>query len=127
MSGTPGTARFGVNPDATPDHTNSAGISHMTLPKSGGTFTETHFLYNPVQRSRGMGSTEGTAPGQMWMPIEHQANYMCNHDGYMAGNNVVANLDERKVLTNTIYSIGCEYTDESPNGRAPSGTKGKFD
>lgn len=127
MAGTPGTARFGVNPDVTPDKTNAQGISHLTLPKSGGVFTETHFLYNPVQRSREMGSTEGAEPGQMWDHVEHQANYMCNHDTFFGGNNVVINMDERKVLTNTIYSIACEYDEKSPNGSAPHGTKGKFD
>ena len=126
MAGTPGTARFGVNPDVT-DKTNDSGISHMQLPKSGGTFTETHFLYNPAQLSREMGSTEGAAPKQGFQTVEHQHNYMCNHDGYMAGNNVVANLDERKVLTNSIYSVDCEYAEDSPNGYAPSGTRGKFD
>lgn len=127
MAGTPGTARFGVNPDVTPDKTNAQGTSHLTLPKAGGSFTETHFMYNPAQVSREMGSTEGAAPKQGWDMETHQANYMCNHDTYFGGNNVVINMDERKVLSNTIYSVGCEYADESSNGYAPSGTTGKFD
>ncbi len=127
MAGSPGTARFGVNPDVTPDKTNASGISHLTLPKSGGVYTETHFLYNPVQRSREMGSTEGAEPGQMWQPVTHQCNYMCNHDGYLGGSNIVTNLDERKVLENTVYSTLCEYDEDSPNGYSPAKTKGKFD
>lgn len=132
MSGTPGTPRFGILPDQTPDHTDNNGISHMSLQKSGGTFTEYHFTYNPAQKSRAMGTTRGGNPGHDFVSIEHQANYMCNHDGFMGGNNVVSNLDERKVLTNTIYSVTCEWadpnTDEtSANGWAPFQTRGAFD
>lgn len=127
MAGSPGTARFGVNPDITPDKTSTNGTSHLTLPKMGNSWTETHFTYNPVQRSREMGTTEGAKPGQMWMQETHQCNYMCNHDGYVGGSNIVMNLDERKNLHNTIYAVGCEYTDTSPNGGAPAGTEGKFD
>lgn len=132
MAGTPGTPRFGMAPDQTPDHVNTAGTSHMNLQKSGGTFTEYHFAYNPAQKSRAMGTTRGSDPGHDFDYEEHQANYMCNHDGYMGGNNVVSNLDERKVLHNTIYSVDCEWadpgTDEtSANGWAPSQTHGAFD
>jgi hypothetical protein len=132
MTGTPGTARFGINPDQTPDHTNASGVSHLTLQKSGGTFTESHFLYNPAQKSRAMGTTRGADPGHDNTDVVHQANYMCNHDGFAGGSNIVLNLDERKILDNTVYAIGCEWadpgTDEtSPNGWAPSMTHGAFD
>lgn len=127
MSGTPGTARFGINPDVTPDKTNSVGISHLSLPKTGGDFAETHFMYNPAQLSRPMGTTQGGAPGQHWEMEPHQYNAMCNHDGFFGGNNVVINMDERKVLHNSIYALPCEYAEDSPNGNAPSGTTGKFD
>lgn len=127
MTGTPGTARFGVNPDQTPDHTGNNGVSHMNLQKSGGTFTEYHFSYNPAQRSREMGSTRGGNPGSQFQTVEHQCNYMCNHDGYMGGNNVVANLDERKALHNTIYSQSFEVAEDSASGWAPAQTSGAFD
>lgn len=132
MTGTPGTARFGILPDQTPDHTNSNAVSHLTLQKSGGNFTEYHFAYNPAQRSREMGTTRGSNPGHDNVYEEHQCNYMCNHDSFMGGNTTVMNMDERKVLHNTIYSIGCEWadpgTDEtSPNGWAPAMTSGAFD
>jgi hypothetical protein len=132
MSGTPGTPRFGINPDQTPDHTDGVGISHMKLQKDGGTFTEYHFSYNPAQKSRAMGTTRGADPGHDYTDVEHQANYMCNHDAYMGGTTVIMNMDERKVLTNTIYSIHCEWadpgTDEtSDNGWAPAMTRGAFD
>ena len=132
MAGTPGTPRFGINADMTPNHTDSKGESTMILPKNRATWTETHFMYNPAQKSRAMGTTRGSDPGHDNADVEHQANYMCNHDGYAGGNTVVMNLDERKVLTNTIYSIGCEWADPgtpetSDNGWAPSVTHGAFD
>ena len=132
MSGTPGTPRFGVLPDQTPDHTDSVGVSHMTLPKDGNKYTEYHFMYNPAQKSRAMGTTRGADPGHDNVDVEHQCNYMCNHDGFMGGNTTVLNLDERKALNNHIYSIECEWadpgTDEtSANGWAPSQTHGAFD
>lgn len=127
MAGTPGTPRFGVNPDVTPDKTNSVGISHLSLPKTGGDFAETHFMYNPAQVSRDMGSTQGGSPKGGFEPVEHQSNYMCNHDGFFGGSNIVINMDEHKVLTNTIWSQGIEYAEMSPNGGAPALTRGKFD
>lgn len=132
MAGTPGTPRFGMLPDQTPDHTSTSGVSHLTLPKNGNTYTEYHFAYNPAQRSRAMGTTRGANPAHDFVNEEHQANYMCNHDGFMGGSNIVVNMDERKVLHNTIYSVTCEWadpnTDEtSPNGWAPAQTHGAFD
>lgn len=132
MSGTPGTPRFGVLPDQTPDHTDAVGISHMNLQKSDGTFTEYHFMYNPGQKSRAMGTTRGADPQHDYISVEHQCNYMCNHDGFMGGTTTIMNMDERKNLNNTIYAVHCEWadpgTDEtSPNGWAPSATHGAFD
>jgi hypothetical protein len=132
MAGTPGTPRFGILPDMTPDHTSANGTSHMTLQKNGNVWTEEHFAYNPAQKSRAMGTTRGGNPQHDFVYEEHQANYMCNHDGYAGGATIIMNLDERKVLHNTIYSIECEWadpnTDEtSANGWAPSQTHGAFD
>lgn len=132
MAGTPGTPRFGTAADMTPDHTASDGTSTMLLPKKGNEWTETHFMYNPAQKSRAMGTTRGSDPGHDPDYVEHQANYMCNHDGYAGGSTVLMNLDEHKVLTNTLYSVHCEWadpgTDEtSDNGWAPSVTHGAFD
>lgn len=132
MAGTPGTPRFGVSADQTPTKTAADGTSKMKLQKDGGTFTEYHFMYNPAQKSRAMGTTRGGDPGHDNVDVEHQSNYMCNHDGYMGGTTTIMNLDERKVLTNAIYSVECEWadpgTDEtSPNGWAPAMTHGAFD
>lgn len=132
MAGTPGTPRFGINADQTPTKTAADGSSIMKLPKNGNQWTETHFMYNPTQRSREMGTTRGGNPSHDNVDVEHQSNYMCNHDGYMAGTTTIVQMDERKVLTNTIYSVECEWadpgTDEtSDNGWAPSMTHGAFD
>lgn len=132
MAGTPGTPRFGINADQTPTKTAANGTSVMKLPKNGNQWTETHFMYNPAQKSRAMGTTRGSDPGHDNADVEHQSNYMCNHDGYMGGTTTIINLDEHKVLTNTIYSVECEWadpgTDEtSANGWAPSQTHGAFD
>ena len=132
MAGTPGTPRFGINADQTPTNTSANGTSTLTLPKNGNMWTETHFMYNPAQRSREMGTTRGGNPGHDNAYVEHQSNYMCNHDGFMGGSNIVMNLDERKVLDNSIYAIGCEWADPgtnetSPNGWAPAMTSGAFD
>lgn len=125
MAGGPGTPRFGMNRDIHSD-TDSRGQSTIDLPV-GGPFVETHFAYNPVQESREMGTTPGGEPGQMWDRAKMQADYMCNHDGYVSGNRTLSNLDERKVLQNTIYSVDCEYDEDSPNGYSPAQTHGKFD
>lgn len=132
MTGTPGTARFGINQDITPDETSANGVSHLTLPKNGNIWTETHFMYNPSQHSREMATTRGGNPGKVGDEIKHQSNYMCNHDGFAGGSNIVMNLDERKVLDNTIYSYHCEwadpgYDDTSDNGWSPRQTMGAFD
>jgi len=107
-------------------------MSKMKLQKDGGTFTEYHFSYNPSQKSRAMGTTRGADPGKDNETVEHQANYMCNHDGYMGGLNTISNLDERKVLENHIYSVECEwadpgYSETDPAGWAPRQTMGAFD
>lgn len=127
MAGTPGTARFGVNADQTPTTTGADGTSTLTLPKSGNKWTETHFLYNPAQKSRAMGSTRGEDPGHDFDYVEHQSNYMCNHDGFMGGTSTLMSLDERKVLENKIYSVECESEGSSDNGWAPAMTSGAFD
>ena len=132
MAGTPGTPRFGINADQTPTKTASNGTSTMKLPKSGNQWTETHFMYNPAQRSREMGTTRGGDPGHDNEYVEHQSNYMCNHDGFMGGGATIMNLDERKVLDNHIYSVGCEWADPghdetSVGGWAPRQTMGALD
>lgn len=133
MSGHAGTPRFGVNPSIHPGngHADENGMGKIDMPIDGPVI-ETHFAYNPGQASRPMGTTRGGDPGKDYTKTEHQADYMSNHDGYVAGDLHVMNLDERKVLENTLYSIHCEwadpgYDDTSPNGWSPRQTMGAFD
>ncbi len=131
MAGQAGTARFGVNPDIHNGKTSDGGVSTVDM-QSGKSWTEIHFAYNPAQRSREMGTTRGADPGHDNVDVPRQADYMSNHDGYLGGNKTLANLDERKVLTNSIYSVNCEWADPntsetSDNGWAPTETFGAFD
>lgn len=126
MAGTPGTPRFGVNPNPHSGSASANGSSTDQL-QDGMTWKEVHFAYNPGQVSREMGTTQGAEPKQQWQMVDHMTDYMCNHDGYDGGSPIILQLDERKVLENRIYSIMCEYDDDSPNGNAPAQTKGKFD
>jgi len=126
MAGKAGTPRFGMNPDEHPGKTSVNGVSKVNLPFDGD-YTEIHFAYNPAQKSRDMGTTRGGDPGKNYMLDRREPDYMSNHDGYAGGDIHLMNLDERKVLQNTIYSVKCEYTDDSPNGTAPAQTSGAFD
>lgn len=131
MSGKAGTVRFGSNPDIHPDKASADGISKMDT-QIGDKWTEIHFAYNPSQKSRSMSSTRGGDPGKDNENEIRQADYMSNHDGYLGGSNILSNLDERKVLNDTIYAINCKWADPGydetdPAGWAPRQTVGAFD
>lgn len=126
MAGKAGTVRFGMNPDEHPGTTSVDGVSKVNLPYDG-MYTEVHFAYNPAQKSREMGSTRGADPGTDYVLDRREADYMSNHDGYAGGDIHLMNLDERKTLQNTLYSVKCEYASDSDNGTAPHQTSGAFD
>jgi hypothetical protein len=133
MSAHPGTARFGVNTTIHPDKFKAGtdGMGKIVLP-IGEPEVETHFVYDPSQASRPMGTTRGGNPGKDFDAEHRQADYMANHDGYVGGRTVNLNLDERKVLHNTIYSVECEWADPGydntdPAGWAPRQTITAFD
>jgi len=115
-----------MNPDEHPGHTSENGVNTLLTPMDG-PWTEIHFAYNPGQKSREMGSTRGADPGKDYVKDRREPAYMSNHDGYTGGDLHLMNLDERKVLSNTIYSVGCEFSENSPNGYAPHVTSGAFD
>lgn len=117
MSGGPGTPRFGTNPDVHTDKTSASGISHISVGEAGERQTETHYAYNENLGGRSMGE----APGDGFDVQDRQADYPCNHDGYMGGNARLSNLDERKVLDNHIASVKIEFSD------CTAGTTGDFD
>lgn len=126
MAGRAGTPRFGVNPDEHPGKTSNNGVSKANLPIDG-PLTELHFAYNPVQKSRDMGTTRGGDPGLGYAKDKRDFDYMSNHDGYAGGDIHLMNLDERKVLQNTLYSVPCDHAYDSENGTSPAQTSGAFD
>lgn len=126
MAGKAGTVRFGINPDTHPGDTSTNGVSQVTV-QVDGPFTEIHYAYNPGRLSREMGTTRGGNPQDSYVKEKRQADYMSNHDGFLGGDLHLFNMDERKILDNTLYSVKCEYADDSPNGTAPAQTSGAFD
>ena len=133
MSGKAGTPRFGINPSIHPGdgHADENGMGKINTPIDG-PLIETHMAYNPGQKSRPMGTTRGGNPGKDYVRENREADYMSNHDGYIAGDLHLMSLDERKVLHNTVYAVGCEwadpgYDDTSANGWAPRQTVTAFD
>ena len=133
MSARAGTPRFGINKDLHPgrNHAGPDGMGKIELPIDG-PYVETHFSYNPAQASRPMGTTRGSDPGKDFVQQTRQADYMSNHDGYLGGDIHLLNLDERKVLQSTIYSVHCKWADPGydntdPAGWAPRQTITAFD
>lgn len=112
MAGKPGTARFGDYGGEHESKPDTSGRDRLTLQANGEAFVEQHFLYNPTQRSRVMGSTLGDAPGSMAGYTKRMYEAPCNHDGFEGGDARLINLDERKVLDTTIYSQHCVYADD---------------
>ena len=104
MSGRPGTPHFGDYPDI---HTKA----EVKTPVDG-PVKKFHFMFDPAQVSRPMGSTEGGKPGCGWEPAPRERDYMCNHDGFVGGDMHNLNMDEQKVLQNTIYTVEFEYADD---------------
>lgn len=111
MAGNPGTNRFAQPADVHVDGTSANGESEIRL-QSGKNFTEKHQTLNPEQLSRDMGSTLGAAPCRCYDPEKLQADYPCNHDGFIGGNSHISNLDELKVLRNTVYSVPVAYAED---------------
>lgn len=120
MAGKAGTPRFGINPsDESSYKAGSDGIGYKDLP-DGTKQEEIHYTYNPAYQARAVGQ----APGRCYEQEKRQADYMANHDGYVGGMAHNLELDERKVLDNTINSVKVKYEADDQN---ISGTKGMFD
>lgn len=111
MSGHPGTVRFGDYGEEHKGKPDAEGRDELEL-QSDDSFTEQHYLYDPTQRARSMGSTLGDKPGDMagYQRLLYEA--PSNHDGFEGGDGHLVNLDERKVLDNTIFSAPCVYADD---------------
>lgn len=112
MAGRAGTPRFGSYDPEHEGKPNSQGQNTLDL-QSGETFREQHFLYDPTQQAREMGTTLGQAPGDMAGYQHHLYEAMCNHDGFEGGDSHLVSLDERKVLESTVYTAPCVYADDN--------------
>lgn len=116
MSGHPGTPRFGVPADMHNGKPNDSGQNVLNLQTSDDAFKEQHALYNPAQKSRGVGQD----PAKYYVVERNAYEAPCNHDDYEGGDAHISNLDEQKVLRNTVFAIPIECADD--NGyRAPVG------
>lgn len=117
MAGRPGTARFGRYLQDHESKPNASGENKVDSQNDGDRFVEQHFLYNPSQKSRDVGSP----PAKYYDQGSQEYCAPANHDGFDGGDGHISNLDERKVLDLTIYSTAIECADE--NGyRAVNGT-----
>lgn len=116
MAGHPGTPRFGVPADMHNGDPNANGQNVLNLQTSDDAFKEQHALYNPAQKSRGVGQD----PAKYYVVEKNAYEAPCNHDDYEGGDAHISNLDEQKVLRNTVFAVPIECADN--NGyRAPVG------
>lgn len=106
MSGIPGTPHFGDFPDVQKKDKTILQSGDMGEPDA---FFKIHQNFDNSQKGREMGSTLGEAPKCGWEPHNRERAYMCNHDGFSGGNSRNLNMDEKKVLQNTIFSTNFEY------------------
>jgi hypothetical protein len=104
MAGKAGTPRFGEYITDISGKPGDDGINVATQ-QSGNRFSEQHNLYNPAQQSRPMGTTLGGDPGESYVPGVRIYNAHCNHDGFMGGQDHINQLDEAKVLNETIFAV----------------------
>jgi|SRR5882724_11350043 len=113
MSGGPGTPRFGEYSDKHKKQTSSSGDSAIAL-QGDGPFNEIHYAYKPAQEA----SPVGAAPKKYFDTVDRQYDAPSNHDGWFGGDAHLVNLDERKVLDNTIYAskIKCADDEQSISG-----------
>lgn len=112
MAGQPGTPRFGVNPTIHNKKTDKSGMSQIKVNETGESMDETHYAYNPEMGGRAMGSTIGDAPCKCYQVVDRQADYYCEHDGYIGGNARLMNIDERKALDNYIMSQNVVFAED---------------
>lgn len=96
---------------------NANGQNKLDM-QTDGPFIEQHQLYNPAQKSRDVGQS----PAKYYTPENNQYEAPCNHDSYEGGDAHLSNLDEQKVLRNTVFAIKIECADDngyrSPVGKA---------
>src|SRR5260221_13728858 len=111
MPGYPGTPRFGIPIDVHSGKPDAAGRNRLAIQNEEGSFVEQHQLLNPAQKSREVGSP----PGKSYDEEPNQYEAPCNHDDYEGGDVHISNLDELKVLKNTIYAVKVKCADDCQN------------
>ena len=111
MPGHPGTPRYGTPFDNHVNKTGADGTSELSTPVDG-PFRESHFLYNPAEKARDMGSTPGDAPGKVFVHRKQQYEAVANHDGYDGGDLHLLQMDERKVLNDCIQNVNIEVAED---------------
>ncbi len=112
MSGHPGTVRVGEYSDLHSSKPGADGTNKLHTQSNGKFFEEQHFLFDESQVARPSGTTLGGKPQDMAGYQEHMYEAPCNHDGFIGGSTIVLQMDERKILENTIFSQKCEYADD---------------
>lgn len=112
MPGHPGTVRFGDYPNWHEQESPDGSGKEVLRSQADGDFVEQHFMFNPAEGGRSMGTTLGDAPAQMYDHQKQQYEAPCNHDGFSGGDAHLTNMDEFKVLRNTLNSVKCEYADD---------------
>lgn len=115
MPGHPGTVRFGDYPNWHESEKPGADGREKLRSQADGDFIEQHFLFNPAEQGRAMGTTLGDKPGDSYSHQKQQYEAAANHDGFTGGDAHLTNLDEYKVLRNTLNSVKCEYSDYEQN------------
>lgn len=111
MAGKAGTPRFGEYVTDITGKPGDDGINVATQ-QSGERFSEQHHLYNPARQSRPMGTSLGGEAGRAYAPGVRIYNAYCNHDGFMGGQDHINQLDEGKVLDETIGAVPVVFADE---------------
>jgi hypothetical protein len=120
MAGKPGTPRYGRYPNYHDGKPAADGTNTLTLQSEDSEYLEQHFLYDPSQRAREMGTTLGQAPQKMAGYQHRLYEAPANHDAFEGGDAHLSNVDERKALDNTIFSIKCEYADDQQHNWSSS-------
>jgi hypothetical protein len=111
MAGRPGTPRFGAYAQPHEGKPDANGQDRLDV-QADGPFIEQHYLFNPAQRSREMGTTLGDAPGKVYQADERIYCADANHDGFVGGDLHLNSLDEKKVLDDTVYSVPIVQCDD---------------
>jgi len=108
MPGRPGTPRFGVPKDLHTAKPDVNGRDVLPLQVADDHFNEQHQLLNPAQLSR----TPPAPPGKAYVVEDNQYEAPCNHDDYEGGDAHISQLDEFKVLRNTVLSVKVKFSDD---------------